>query len=102
MGTTAVAVAIHAAERRLVRRLHAAGARSSTTAQPLPDLRFVESQRLQRLLDAGAIQEAAPGRYFVDDAAYAALRGDRRAVALAVLIVAAGAALLFTTFAARG
>ena len=101
MGTTAVTVAITAAERRLVRRLRALGAHSATTAQPLPELWSLESRRLEHLKDAGAIREPAPGRYFVDDEAYEAYRGDRRAVAMALIAAALGAGLLFFLYAPR-
>lgn len=101
MGSSAVTVAITAAERRLVRRLRALGAHSAATAQPLPELRLLESRRLEQLKDAGAIQESAPGRYFVDDEAYAAYRGDRSAVVLALIVAALGAGLLFFLSAPR-
>ena len=96
MGTTAVAGAIGAAERRLVRRLHDGGARTPETAQPLPALRHLQARRLDHLKDVGAIVEAAPGRFYVDDEAYAAYRGDRRAVALGIALAAVGAALALT------
>lgn len=98
MGATAVAIAVRAAERRLIRRLHGSGARSAATARPLPRLRFVEARRLERLKDAGAIYESAPGMYYVDDEAYAAYRGDRRAVGLALALLALGAALLIVVY----
>jgi hypothetical protein len=102
MGASAVGIAITAAERRVVRRLRAAGARSAETAQPLGDTRRLGSRRLAALMDAGAIREAAPRRYFVDDAAYAAYRGDRRAVAAAVALASVGAVLALSFYAARG
>jgi len=101
MGATAVAVAIRAAERRVIRRLHDAGARTAATAQALPDARRLEARRLEHLKEVGAIREAAPGLYYVDAAAYAAYRGDRRAVALGVAITALGAALLLALFTGR-
>jgi hypothetical protein len=102
MGATAVAVAVQAAERRVIRRLHDAGARSPATAQPLPETRLLEARRLEHLKEAGAIREAAPGLYYVDDEAYAAHRGDRRAVAIGVAITALGFVLLLTLLAGRG
>ena len=90
MGASTVAVAITAAERRIVRRLRAAGARSAATAQPLTDLRWFQARRVERLVDAGALVETAPGTYYVDDAAYDAMRGDRRAVALAMFLLVTG------------
>lgn len=98
MGASTIAIAITAAERRLMRRLRAAGARSAATAQPLPELRMIEARRLEHLKDAGAIREAEPGRYWVDDEAYAAYRGDRRALALALMVLSVGAVLLLTLF----
>jgi hypothetical protein len=96
MGASTVAIAITAAERRLVRRLRDAGARSAATARPLPGLRHLEARRLEHLKDAGAIREAAPGTYYVDDEAYEAYRGDRRSVVLAVALAVAGAAIIFS------
>ncbi len=101
MGASTVAIAITAAERRLVRRMRNAGARSAGTAQPLPELRRLESRRLEHLREAGAIQEAAPGMYYVDDEAYGAYRGDRRAVVFGIALVALGAVLAFALLGAR-
>ena len=92
------APSIAAAERRLVRRLRRAGASSPGSAQPLLELRRLQTRQLERLTDVGAIREAAPGRYYVDDEAYAAYRGDRRAVVFGVVIAAVGAALALELF----
>ena len=101
MGTTAVVGAIRAAERRLVRRLHGVGARTPETAQPLPDLPHLQARCLEHLKDVGAIREAGAGRCYLEDEAYPAYRGDRRAVASGIALAALGAALAFA-FTTRG
>ena len=94
MGTTAIAVGITRAERRLIEHLRRAGATSPATACPLPELHGLEEGRLERFLTAGVIREPSPGAYYVDETLYATFRRDRRAlvvgvfgVLLAVLLV---------------
>ena len=91
MGSSAIMIALKRAERRLLERLRAAGATSPERAQPLPDLRMLQGRRLERLLDAGAVVEAAPGRFWVNEYAYSELRDEGK---LAVwLMLGAGSAL---------
>lgn len=93
MGTTAaVAVALTRAERRVVERLIHLGATSPERARPLPELRMLESTRLRRLERANVVAEASPGKYWVDEAAYAQLRSGRRHrvwIVLAILLAVA-------------
>jgi len=89
-GVPPIAVAVAAAERRLLRRLHELGAHSSARAQPLAGLSGLEKRRLGRLLRAGAVRELDPGKYFVDAAgleAYINSRRLRAALVLAALVV---------------
>lgn len=79
------------AEHRLVRRLHEAGALSPETAATLPELRWMEQRRLDRLLSLGVIREASPGRFYLDPDALAEYRGARQRrvlVALGVVLLA--------------
>lgn len=85
MATSAIAVALTRAERRLIDHLRRAGAISPATARALPELRGIEEGRLERFLAAGVIREPAPGSYYVDEAVYATFRRDRRALVLSVL-----------------
>jgi hypothetical protein len=79
-----------AARRRVVRRLEAENATSAETARPLDGLTGMEERRLRRLVELGAIQEAAPGRYWLDLPRYASyadhLRRIKILVVLAVLV----------------
>lgn len=94
MGTSAIAVVLTRAERRLIEHLRRAGAASPTTACPLPELHGLEARRLERFLTAGVIREPAPGRYYVDETVYATFRRDRGALVLGVLGVVLAALLV--------
>ena len=85
MGTSAIAVVITRAERRLIEHLRRAGATSPSTACPLPELHGLEEGRLERFLAAGVIREPSPGSYYVDETLYASFRRDRRALAVGVM-----------------
>ena len=91
MGSSAVLTALKRAERHVLERLRAAGATSPERAQPLPDLRVLQSGRLDRLLDAGAVVQATPGRFWVNESACADVRDERRVGVWALL--GAGTAL---------
>ena len=83
------------AERRLVRRLRSAGATSSNAAHELQDLRWMDERRLHGLQRAGAIHEAAPHRYYLDEPAYLAMRWKRRRRILAIVGIVLTAYALF-------
>lgn len=55
--------------RRPANMLRRRGAISPETAQPLDDLKASDRARLDRLIAAGVVREAAPGRYYHDVAA---------------------------------
>ena len=55
--------------RRPANMLRRRGAITAETAQPLDDLKERDRQRLDRLIAAGVVREAAPGRYYYDLAA---------------------------------
>jgi len=101
VGTAAVIVALRRSERRLLDRLRAAGATSPERARELPELRFIDERRLQSLKERGVIGEPTPGRYWVDEAAYATLRGDRRWLVWVLLAAALLVAILLNALGGR-
>ncbi|HEX8905298.1 MAG TPA: hypothetical protein VF771_10675, partial [Longimicrobiaceae bacterium] len=81
----------------VVRALRRAGATSPDAARQLGELGRLDARALGRLVAAGTVHQAAPGRYWLDEAAYAARRG-RRMVALgiaAIVLVLAHLLLVF-------
>ena len=102
MGTSAIAVVITRAERRLNEHLRRAGATSPSTACELPELHGLEEGRLERFLAAGVIREPSPGKYYVDEPLYATFRRDRRALVVGVLgVVLAVLLVLFLSGQSR-
>lgn len=93
----AVPAIVHA-EHKVVREMRVMGALSPAAAQPLPELRWMQQRAAGRLLAAGALREARPGTYWLDEDAYGAYRGARRQragiIIIAMLIVIAGLVLL--------
>jgi hypothetical protein len=79
-----VVVALSKAERRLVEGLRRAGAVNAGTARPLEPRGF-EVGRLEKLVEAGVILEAAPGVYYVDETTYERYRQSKRMTVLAVI-----------------
>jgi hypothetical protein len=80
----AVPPIIHA-EHRVVRGLRNAGATAPGAARSLPATRSIDGRALERLVGAGVVREQGAGRYYLDDAAYRAYRGERRKRVLIVL-----------------
>lgn len=75
---------IHA-EHRVARRLRGAGATQLGAAQPVPEGRAIDGRALDRLITAGAVRDAGGGRFYLDEAAYQAYRGERRKRAMIAL-----------------
>lgn len=65
------------AEHRVARRLRDGGATAPETARPLALPRPIDTRALYRLVAAGAVREIESGRYYLDDAGYAAMRETR-------------------------
>ena len=82
------------ARRRVVRRLEREGAVSPETARPLAELSRIERGRLVRLIDLGAIHEAAPGSYWLDRDRYAVYADHKRRIAI-LIVLAVLVALFF-------
>jgi hypothetical protein len=91
----AVPPIIHA-EHRVVRGLREAGATAPGAAQAVSAARPIDGRALDRLLGAGAVREQGAGRYYLDDDAYRAYRGERRRRALIVMGVALFAVLVLS------
>jgi hypothetical protein len=79
-----VVVALSRAERRLIEGLRRAGAVNAGAARPLEPRGF-QVGRLEKLLEAGVILEAAPGVYYVDETAYERYRQGKHVGLLAIL-----------------
>ena len=82
------------ARRRVVRRLEREGAFSPETARPLADLSRLERGRVARLIELGAIHEAAPGSFWLDRERYAVYADRQRRIAI-LAVIAALVALFF-------
>jgi hypothetical protein len=93
----AVAMALHGAERRTVRRLRKAEATSPETAVERPRTRRLGRWQLARLEKAGALVRTDDGRWYFVAEGYAGFRRKRRkraAVVLGLLAVIVVALLL--------
>jgi hypothetical protein len=81
-------------EREIVEDFRAANATAPERAQSYETLGFGESLALRRLHDRAVIREAAPGKYYLDEEVWQAVRRTRRRVAsvfiLMMLIVLLG------------
>jgi hypothetical protein len=77
-------VALSRAERRLIEGLRRAGAVNAGAARPL-DSHGIQVGRLEKLLEAGVILQAAPGIYYVDETAYERYRQGKHIGMLAVV-----------------
>ncbi len=51
----------------------------------MPELRWIEARRLRRFVARGVIGEAAPGRFYLDEARYEVHRGQRRRLRVVLL-----------------
>lgn len=65
-------------DRRIVRQLREASAISASSAIPLEAPHFLGSWRLNRLGSVGAIRQAPPQHYYLDESGYTAFRNRRR------------------------
>jgi hypothetical protein len=92
------------AERRLIQRLLQSNAVAPGEAQPLADLRRAEQSRLARLVGAGVVREAPPGRYYLSAPAlgeyWFGVRRNR-AIIIVALVVAALAVVALAMVAPR-
>lgn len=98
MGAAAAVVAASAMQ-RVLRAFRDASATSMFQARTLADLRLDSNPTLRGLISGGAVKEASPGTYYLDEPAFQALMARRRTTAVVVLmtfvILGAIAAWLF-------
>ena len=95
-----IALAIQRAERRIRQDLLDAGAVSASGAVPLSYDRLLRRKRLRRLIDAGAVREVEPGRYYLDEVEWTRYRHDRRRrglVAVSIVFALGGLAFAVAT-----
>ena len=98
------AAAVAAADRQVMAQLRAAGAQSWETAVSFTPSKPFHTRRLQVLIKRGLIHEAAPGLYWVDEAAVLVRQAQARKAAKwllagvsVVALLAVGAAVLLTS-----
>ena len=96
----AVAAVIAAKERAIVEAFRDAGATALVTALPLEQLGVDENVGFRRLRRHEVIREAVPGRYYLDEDVWTAVRRTRlRVVAVLitfVVLIAIGVSLATT------
>jgi hypothetical protein len=89
MGAPAVAAVILRKERELVDLFRSAGATSAATARSLDEVGVEQAWPLSRLRRRAIVREASPGRYYLDEEVWVAMRGMRQRIAFTILGIAA-------------
>lgn len=84
---TILAALILATDRKIVRRLRAAGAMNAAHAIEFDPPGLVGRARLRRMLSVGAVRETGASRYYLDENNFRAWRVVRRKRALAVVAI---------------
>jgi hypothetical protein len=85
MGAPAIVAILRRREQEVVDDFRVAGAISPETAQPYEALGIGDSLAIKRLQNRAVIREASPGRWYLDEEVWAALRGMRRRIATVLL-----------------
>jgi hypothetical protein len=88
MGAPAVAVVILKREREVMDLFRSAGATSPAGAMTLDQVGVVEAWPLSRLKRRSVIREASPGRYYLDEEVWLALRAMKLRIVLVLAAVA--------------
>lgn len=91
MGAPAIAAVIIRREREVADLFREVGATSPAAARSLDEIGVEQAWPLSRLRRRAIIREAAPGKYYLDEEVWAAIRGLRQrmvvmAVGMAALI----------------
>jgi hypothetical protein len=104
MGAAAAAAVIIRKEKDLVAHFQSAGAIAAGAAKSPDELGVHERLAWERLVHRAVIREAAPGRYYLDEPSWVALRHTRRRMALilGILMIALAAALWIVTVRVAG
>jgi hypothetical protein len=89
MGAPAIAAVLRRREQEVVDDFRAAGAISPATAQPYEALGLGDSLAIKRLRNRAVIREASPGRWYLDEEVWNAVRGMRRRFATVLLSIIA-------------
>lgn len=89
MGAPAIAAVIVRKERELVDLFRAAGATTPATARTLDEVGVHQAWPLSRLRRRAVVREAAPGRYYLDEEVWTAMRGMRQRIILTLLAIVA-------------
>lgn len=89
MGAPAIAAVILRKERELVDLFREAGAISPTTAKSLDEVGVDQAWPLGRLRRRAIVREVSPGRYYLDEEVWTAVRGMRRRTVFSILAMAA-------------
>ena len=85
MGAPAIAAVIVKKERELVDLFREAGATTPAAAKTLEEVGVHQAWPLSRLRRRAVVREAVPGRYYLDEEVWTAMRGMRRRIILVVL-----------------
>lgn len=83
---TAAAVMLHK-EKDVVAAFQRAGATAPGSARTLQSLELDEGLAVERLKRRAVLRNGEPGTYYLDEPSWEALRGIRRRMALAMLLV---------------
>jgi hypothetical protein len=89
MGAAAIAAVLRRKEQEVVDDFRAAGAISPATAQSYDALGLGDSLAIKRLQNRAVIREASPGRWYLDEEVWNAVRGMRRRFVMVLLSVVA-------------
>jgi hypothetical protein len=83
-----------AADKRIIAYFRTHRAISAKTAVPYRPERGFDLRRLERLIRRGLVREAAPGQFYLDEAAVTAWRERQQAASRIILLVALVSAIV--------
>ena len=89
MGAAVAAAAMAKRERKVVEDFRAAGATSPETAQSYTVTGFGATLAIRRLHNHAVIREAAPGRYYLDEEVWRAVRRTRMRIVMILMVLLA-------------
>jgi hypothetical protein len=85
MGAPAIAAVIVRREREVMDAFREVGATSPSAARSLDEIGIEQAWPLSRLRRRAVIREAAPGKYYLDEEVWAAMRGMRQRIVFVLL-----------------